>query len=101
MALVVDRRRRCRQRDKPLNQARPAGAKRGRTLIGTLTGLTAVILIAGLIGLGWVFVGDSLDQTLMALVSLAIAGAIAWALLRYAGTRLAASPWRMQELLNV
>jgi ABC-2 type transport system permease protein len=85
----------------PLNQSRPAGANRSRTIIGTFAGLAVVLLICGAIGLGWALVGDSLDQTLMALISVPVAGTIAWALLRYAGTRLAANPWHLQKLLNV
>lgn len=85
----------------PLNHVNPAGANRSRTLIGTLTGIAAVVLIGGSIGFGLPVLGDTLDQTVLALISVAIAGAIAWALLRYAATRLAADPWRVQQRLHV
>ena len=74
---------------------------RSRALASAFGGLLAVAVIASLVGLGWVLLSDRLNEVILALLTVGIAVAVASALIRWAGNRLAADPWSVKNLLGV
>ncbi|MGA7689574.1 MAG: hypothetical protein WCA29_10145 [Jiangellales bacterium] len=84
----------------PQNRVSPK-ANRGRALVAAFGGLLAIALVAAILGVAWSALSDSVDDSLLALVTLGISVALCWVLIRWAGRRLTADPWAVKEMLGV
>lgn len=61
---------------------------RGRALVAVFGGMLAIALISAVVGVGWFLFSDILDDLVLALLTVGIALAVAWALTRWAGSRI-------------
>ena len=84
----------------PQNRVTPK-ANRSRALVAVFGGLLAIGLIAGLVGLGWAALGETVDEAVLGLLALGIGVAVCWVLIGWAGRRLVADPWAVEEMLGV
>jgi hypothetical protein len=82
----------------PQNQVHPGGNKL-RALVGVLAGSVLLLVLVGLLVLAWMLTGDSLGAPLSMLATLPVSALLGWLLLRWAGGRLAADPWRVERAL--
>ena len=82
----------------PQNQVHPGG-DRLRALVGALVGSVLVLVVAGVLGLAWTLAGDSVGAPVPMLATLPVSALLGWLLLRWAGGRLAADPWRVERTL--
>ena len=82
----------------PQNRVHPGGNMR-RGIAGGLAGTALLLVVVGLLVLAWMLTGDSLGAPLPMLATLPVSALLGWLLLRRAGGRLAADPWRFERAL--
>ena len=66
-----------------------------RSELDGFLGLSAVV------GVGWFLLSATLDELVLALLTVGVAVVVAWALTRWAGSRISSDPWQLQKLLSV
>jgi ABC-2 type transport system permease protein len=74
---------------------------RGRALVALFAGMFAIALISAVVGIGWLLLSETLDELVLALLTVGVAGGVAWALTRWAAGHLSSDPWQLQKLLSV